>query len=123
MAASEGQLHYVVCMQHVTMPERSVKGPRSRIRHCDTAFVPCTPTCRFLHSGDMRFTRRFLEDPLLQTFRGCTAVYLDTTYAAAKYQFPPQEESINYVADTIAQQLTAGEGQGHGKTACGFLMH
>lgn len=44
----------------------------------------------YIHCGDMRFGQHLLGDPHLQRFRGCTAIFLDTTYLNPRHTFPPQ---------------------------------
>ncbi len=81
---------------------------------------------RYVHCGDMRYAPHLLASPALQRFRGPSALYLDTTYCNPRYTFPPQEQSVQYVADTIAQlmeqpveeeghQVEQGQGQGQGQ--------
>ncbi|KAL4435464.1 hypothetical protein ABPG77_006226 [Micractinium sp. CCAP 211/92] len=62
---------------------------------------------RYIHTGDMRFALVLLDNPHLQAFRGCDALFLDTTYCNPRYTFPPQEESIEYVASTVQRLLQA----------------
>ncbi|KAL4419767.1 hypothetical protein ABPG75_006865 [Micractinium tetrahymenae] len=62
---------------------------------------------RYIHTGDMRFAPALLDNPHLQAFRGCDALFLDTTYCNPRYTFPPQEESIEYVASTVQRLLQA----------------
>ena len=45
---------------------------------------------RYVHCGDMRFSPKLLDSPLLAAYRNCTAVYLDTTYCNPRFTFPPQ---------------------------------
>lgn len=44
----------------------------------------------YVHCGDMRFGAHLLENPHLQRFQGCNAVFLDTTYCNPRYTFPQQ---------------------------------
>jgi hypothetical protein len=60
---------------------------------------------RFVHTGDMRFCEAMLADAHLEAFRGADALYLDTTYADLRHDFPAQEESVEYVAETIARLM------------------
>lgn len=64
---------------------------------------------RLVHTGDLRHTERFLSCPHLAAFRGAEALYLDTTYCNPKFKFAAQEESVAYVASTLA--LHAGGGR------------
>ena len=45
---------------------------------------------KYVHCGDMRFSPKLLDNPLLAAYRNCTAVYLDTTYCNPRFTFPPQ---------------------------------
>ena len=67
---------------------------------------------RFIHTGDMRFSPSFLQNPHLQAFKNCDAMYLDTTYCKPKHVFPLQEDSIEYVASTIKDLLLASPLEG-----------
>lgn len=61
--------------------------------HCPGAvqFLFRLPTGeKYVHCGDMRFSPKLLDNPLLAAFRNCTAVYLDTTYCNPRFTFPPQ---------------------------------
>lgn len=60
---------------------------------------------RYVHSGDMRFVSRLLLNPHLQRFKGADALFLDTTYCNPRYTFPEQQQSVDYVADTICSLL------------------
>ncbi|KAH7616567.1 putative DNA ligase 6 [Nannochloris sp. 'desiccata'] len=61
---------------------------------------------RVIHTGDFRFSAdQMLCCPHLAKFKGADEVYLDTTYANPKFVFPPQEKSIEYVANTIYHLL------------------
>lgn len=67
--------------------------------HCPGAvqFLFRLPTGeKYVHCGDMRFSPKLLDNPLLAAFRNCTAVYLDTTYCNPRFTFPPQA-SVNGV--------------------------
>ena len=46
--------------------------------------------CKFVHTGDMRYSPAFQDNPHLQRFRGADALYLDTTYCNPRYTFPAQ---------------------------------
>ncbi|GIL67665.1 hypothetical protein Vafri_21002, partial [Volvox africanus] len=60
---------------------------------------------RYLHCGDMRFCASMTSCPLLGAWRGCEAVFLDTTYCHPKHTFPLQEESVDYVVQTLGRFL------------------
>lgn len=70
---------------------------------------------RYVHCGDMRYAPHLLASPTLQHFRGPSALYLDTTYCNPRYTFPPQEQSVQYVADTIAQLMEQQPEEGQGQ--------
>ncbi|GIL75716.1 hypothetical protein Vretifemale_5463, partial [Volvox reticuliferus] len=53
----------------------------------------------------MRFCSSMTSCPLLGAWRGCDAVFLDTTYCHPKHTFPLQEESVDYVVRTLAGLL------------------
>lgn len=42
-------------------------------------------------------------EPTLAPFVGADAVFLDTTYCHPKFVFPSQDESVNYVVDSVAE--------------------
>ncbi|EDQ88949.1 uncharacterized protein MONBRDRAFT_8472, partial [Monosiga brevicollis MX1] len=63
-----------------------------------------------LHTGDCRFHPRMLDHPTLQGIH-IENLYLDTTYANPKYTFPPQEDTIEFCARTIAAELEAHRGR------------
>ncbi|GAB4816048.1 hypothetical protein N2152v2_003094 [Parachlorella kessleri] len=67
--------------------------------------------CKYVHTGDMRYSPAFQDNPHLQRFRGADALYLDTTYCNPRYTFPAQEESIEYVANTIHSLMQPGAEQ------------
>ncbi|KAK9840432.1 hypothetical protein WJX74_009841 [Apatococcus lobatus] len=76
--------------------------------HCPGAvqFLFRLPTGEtYVHCGDMRFSPKLLKNPLLAAYRNCTAVFLDTTYCNPRFTFPPQEESVEYVAATIERMV------------------
>lgn len=83
---------------------------------------------RYVHTGDMRFAPSLLTCAPLQRFHNPDILYLDTTYSNPKYTFPPQvgiaemyngidtcvrtthavpqqEESVDYVVNTIRDLL------------------
>ena len=61
---------------------------------------------KVIHTGDFRFNAEtMLQCPHLAAFRGADELYLDTTYAKSKHAFPPQEESVEYVASKIHELL------------------
>ncbi|PSC70071.1 DNA ligase [Micractinium conductrix] len=88
--------------------------------HCPGAvqFLFRLPSgARYIHTGDMRFSPALLHNPHLRRFRGCDALFLDTTYCRKRHVFPPQEESIEYVASTVRRLLhedAAPRAAGHG---------
>eukprot|EP00884_Botryococcus_braunii_P017307 jgi/Botrbrau1/425/Bobra.110_2s0075.1 len=65
---------------------------------------------RFVHTGDMRLSPQMLANPHMQRFQGAEALFLDTTYCNSRHTFPPQEESIEYVAATIGGLMEEGGG-------------
>lgn len=69
-----------------------------------------------LHTGDCRATAAFRKQPAL-TQTPLEALFLDTTYADAKYAFPSQQTVVDFVASTVAaiQQADAARG---GRTLC-----
>ncbi|KAH9739194.1 DNA ligase 6 [Citrus sinensis] len=56
---------------------------------------------RYVHTGDFRFCKTMLLQPVMNEFAGCDAVFLDTTYCNPKFLFPLQEESVEYVVSVI----------------------
>eukprot|EP00803_Ostreobium_quekettii_P008788 evm.model.scf_1474EXC.2 EVM.evm.TU.scf_1474EXC.2 scf_1474EXC:16266-31624(-) len=74
---------------------------------------------RYVHCGDMRYCPEMLMHPHLKRCIGARALFLDTTYCNPKYTFPPQKESIDYVATQIAGLLKAEAEGGH---KCAFLI-
>ena len=61
-----------------------------------------------LHCGDMRFHTRMKAYPLLQRAvqdRRIDLVYLDSTYGHPKHDFPPQNNAIEEIADTVDRTL------------------
>jgi len=73
--------------------------------HCPGAvmFVFDTPEGRYLHTGDFRYDAE-LHAPLaeLAPFK---IAYVDATYAAPNYVFPPQKEIISYVVELARRNL------------------
>ncbi|KAG7011065.1 DNA ligase 6, partial [Cucurbita argyrosperma subsp. argyrosperma] len=65
---------------------------------------------RYVHTGDFRFCDSMIIDPVLKTFIGSDAVFLDTTYCNPKFIFPSQDESIEYIVNMI--QKIGGESKG-----------
>jgi DNA ligase 1 len=45
---------------------------------------------KYLHCGDMRYQPAMQDCPVLARARGADAVFLDTTYARPRHEFPPQ---------------------------------
>ncbi|KAK9865080.1 hypothetical protein WJX84_011403 [Apatococcus fuscideae] len=70
---------------------------------------------KYVHCGDMRFSPKLLDNPLLAAYRNCTAVYLDTTYCNPRFTFPPQEESVEYVAATIERMVQESKDGGQSR--------
>ncbi|GAY43819.1 hypothetical protein CUMW_077510 [Citrus unshiu] len=56
---------------------------------------------RYVHTGDFRFCKTMLLQPVMNEFAGCDAVFLDTTYCNPKFLFPLQEESVEYVVNVV----------------------
>ncbi|KAM0826069.1 hypothetical protein ACQ4PT_069128 [Festuca glaucescens] len=56
---------------------------------------------RYVHTGDFRYTQSMRSNPNLLEFVGADAVFLDTTYCNPKFTFPSQEDSVEYVVNTI----------------------
>ncbi|KAM0875978.1 hypothetical protein ACQ4PT_036453 [Festuca glaucescens] len=56
---------------------------------------------RYVHTGDFRYTPSMRSNPNLLEFVGADALFLDTTYCNPKFTFPSQEDSVEYVANTI----------------------
>lgn len=66
---------------------------------------------RVVHVGDFRYEPRVFRDgacPALEQFTCCDALYLDTTYCNPRHKFPPQKESIDYIAGTIQDLSSQG---------------
>ncbi|XP_024315819.1 DNA ligase 6 isoform X2 [Brachypodium distachyon] len=85
--------------------------------HCPGAvqFLFTSPgpnTKRYVHTGDFRYTDSMRSDPNLLEFVGADAVFLDTTYCNPKFTFPSQEESVEYVVNTIKQVKEESEAAG-----------
>lgn len=71
---------------------------------------------KVIHCGDFRYdVERMSSCPHIGRFRGCSSIYLDTTYCNPRHKFPAQNESIRYISQTvdedIKQQLTAEDGR------------
>lgn len=58
---------------------------------------------RYVQTGDFRFSNAMKLEPLLAAFVGADAVFLDTTYCHPKFQFPTQEESVDYIVDVVGK--------------------
>ncbi|CAL9159626.1 unnamed protein product [Musa hybrid cultivar] len=88
--------------------------------HCPGAvqFLFRTRVCegqrpeRFIHTGDFRFHEQMRLDPVLCEFVGADAVFLDTTYCNPKFVFPSQEESVEYIVNTVKRFKEQNEGSG-----------
>lgn len=62
----------------------------------------------YIHCGDCRYHPSMQDNPTLARLAGNGAIdtlYLDTTYCDPKYVFPPQDESIHYVVQTVQEEL------------------
>ena len=60
---------------------------------------------KYVHTGDFRYSADAL-DSYIQEWRGgasVDAVFLDTTFLAPRFDFPPQTETIGYVLDLVRQ--------------------
>lgn len=61
---------------------------------------------KVIHCGDFRYDRdRMSTCPHLRRFKNCCSMYLDTTYCNPRHQFPPQHESIDYIARTVQEEI------------------
>ncbi|XP_044468176.1 DNA ligase 6 isoform X2 [Mangifera indica] len=76
--------------------------------HCPGAVqflfkVPCKNGGfeRYVHTGDFRFCKAMVLEPVMSEFVGCNGVFLDTTYCNPKFVFPSQEESVEYIVNVI----------------------
>ncbi|KAJ0042140.1 hypothetical protein Pint_18689 [Pistacia integerrima] len=76
--------------------------------HCPGAVqflfkVPCKNDRfeRYVHTGDFRFCKAMILEPVMSEFVGCDGVFLDTTYCNPKFVFPSQEESVEYIVNVI----------------------
>ena len=62
-----------------------------------------------LHTGDMRASEHIRNQPLLAPFRDKTkkldALYLDTTYANPKYDFPAQVDACDEIKRIVREEL------------------
>eukprot|EP00045_Choanoeca_perplexa_P016616 m.225524 g.225524 ORF g.225524 m.225524 type:complete len:1472 (+) comp17310_c0_seq1:157-4572(+) len=67
-------------------------------------------TRHHLHTGDCRYTPSMLDHPALQGVH-IDNLYLDTTYGDAKYVFPEQTETVEFIARTIAHELEINKGR------------
>eukprot|EP00191_Tetraselmis_sp_GSL018_P013531 CAMPEP_0177586320 /NCGR_PEP_ID=MMETSP0419_2-20121207/5006_1 /TAXON_ID=582737 /ORGANISM="Tetraselmis sp., Strain GSL018" /LENGTH=1454 /DNA_ID=CAMNT_0019076197 /DNA_START=342 /DNA_END=4706 /DNA_ORIENTATION=+ len=74
---------------------------------------------RYVHCGDMRFSKAMKEDPEIRKFQGCDAVFLDTTYCNPKHTFPSQGESVEFVAAAVEAYLREEAGGG---PSCLFVV-
>ncbi|KAG9449033.1 hypothetical protein H6P81_008998 [Aristolochia fimbriata] len=64
---------------------------------------------RYVHTGDFRYCDSMKLQPALRQFVGCDAVFLDTTYCNPKFVFPSQDESIDYIVNTISKTKAENE--------------
>ncbi|GAA0163652.1 DNA ligase [Lithospermum erythrorhizon] len=65
---------------------------------------------KYVHTGDFRYCHQMKSVSLLNEFSGADAIFLDTTYCHPKFQFPSQDESIDYVVDVINRISFENEG-------------
>lgn len=74
---------------------------------------------RYLHTGDMRFSPRFLSYPHLNREKHGVihTVFLDTTYCHPKHAFPTQDKTIEMVLEEIKHWR-----EQHGKGKVLFLV-
>lgn len=56
---------------------------------------------KYVHTGDFRFCKTMILEPVMDAFVGCDAVFLDTTYCNPKFVFPLQEESVEYIVNAV----------------------
>ena len=79
--------------------------------HCPgSAMVLFEPPGRrpVLHTGDCRCCAEMRREPLLSFAGGRRlSLYLDTTYARSKYDFPPQADAVAYVASVLQREYAA----------------
>lgn len=54
-----------------------------------------------LHTGDCRLTAAMQEMPQLQQLRGTVDLVLDTTYCDPQYNFPAQQEVLEFAIDAV----------------------
>lgn len=75
--------------------------------HCPGAaivLIELTNGNTHLHCGDMRYSPRMKDYPLLKLAvekRKMDIVYLDTTYGHPKHSFCPQQEAVNQIASVV----------------------
>lgn len=63
---------------------------------------------RVLYCGDMRFHPRLLESPrLADPAQRVHVLYLDNTYCAPRFDFPPQDDMIEFIADRVRAEVDA----------------
>ncbi|KAL2645294.1 hypothetical protein R1flu_012881 [Riccia fluitans] len=67
---------------------------------------------RYVHCGDMRYHPFMKSEPSLCDFMGADAMFLDTTYCNPRYVFPSQQESVDYVAETVERLMEADSAVG-----------
>ena len=67
---------------------------------------------KVIHCGDFRYDKEHMSTcPHLERFKGCSCIYLDTTYCNPRHQFPAQNESIEYIAKTVEEGINGTVGR------------
>ena len=65
---------------------------------------------RVVHCGDFRYDASKMSGcKHLEEFKGCSAVYLDTTYCNPRHMFPHQSESIEKIAEALENVFGVAE--------------
>lgn len=108
-----GSIYRLPMNQEVEIPF-NVKVTLVCANHCPGAVMMLfdLPTGnKVIHCGDFRYDRGSMSTcSHLERFKRCSAIYLDTTYCNPRHQFPPQNESIDYVAQTVQDSIKAQSG-------------